>query len=339
MPNQTSLTARVLSCAFGCGIVSVIIVSFFFQSSNVIAADFPLDFSYNGINDPPNVATDKLEGSCPGASGGENFCTGNDGTQFSQDLVIIDGGVYWHNIIGADGFDYEYYTRSTVSVGTLNFYRNQGLVVQGFVATSPDYGGTTDFGGTDPCVTDGSGFPARGCANAVDPLNVSHDYNFSGTGTGNPSRMTMRMVVDDGSGMSLEVYKPRPENKMLITQTIMDGDMRSEFVSDMRGLSYSDMSSAAPVVNRQAIDDINMPTPGAGDFDMSMVQDSEITSGRFRYTPGLGWDGSFTNFDEGTYEYVDGGFDELSADWESYFNSAENAVACATGNRNNAECP
>ena len=314
---------------------------FFVTTTQTFAADFPLNFNFAGTNGNPIFQTSRLEGSCPGATG---FCTGNDGSHFSQDLVVIDGISYWHNIIGQEGSDfaYEYYTRSTISASAVTTAHNNGQVVQAFVATSPDYGGTTDFGGTDPCEDDGSGWPTNSiCANAIDPLDTDpgHDYNFSGTGTGNPSRMAMRMVVSDGP-MTLEVYKPRQENKPLITQAVIDGDLRSEFVTDMRGLSYSDSSSAAPVSNRQAIDDATMPTPGAGNFDMSMVQDSNITAGRFVYSRGSGWDSGFTSFGEGTYTYVDDtGFDPLNTQWEDYFNLSDNVGACAQGHRTPASCP
>ena len=148
------------------------------------------------------------------------------------------------------------------------------------------------------------------------------------------------MVMDDGAGMSLEVYKPLTDRKPLFVQTVLDEGLRSEFVSDMRALRYNDMTAVAPVSNRQAIDDPTLPTPGAGDFDMSMVESSHITAGRFIFTPGGGWNSSSgwrssgSSFDEGVYTYAEGEkFDVLNVPWSEYFNYSDNATACNTGNR------
>lgn len=278
--------------------------------------DFPAgapSFTGNGTNG----------GAVSGGSGG------NDGTRFYSFRENIGGTNYWHVIIGQEGsgFAMEFFTRASGNISAGNGY-------------SPDSGGMerSAFGNADFCTMGGG--PQAMCGSGADPLNNSNDFNYSGTGTGDGSKMAMRMEMDDGAGMSLGFYKPFTDRKALITQTVLDGDLRAEFSADMRGLNYNDLSQAAPVVNRQAVDDTTMPVPGAGDFDMSMAQDSNVTAGRFIFTAGSGWNGSGwsasnSSFGEGVYTYADGEtFDVLTVPWADYFNYSDNATACNTGNRN-----
>ena len=275
---------------------------------------------------PSFTGNGTIGGVCPAGAG----CEGNDGTRFYELKENIGGVNYWHVIVGEEssGFAFEFYTRASGSAGIENF--------NGF---SPDSGGMerASYSNADFCT--GNGAVEGMCGSGADPFNNSNSYNYSGTGTGDGSKMAMRMVMDYGDGMSLEVFKPFTDRKPLITQTVIDGDLRSEFVSDMRALSYSDMSSAAPVSNRQAIDDPTMPQPGAGDFDMSMAQDTSITAGRFIFTPGSGWNttggwrASNSSFDEGVYTYAKDSFDVLNTPWAEFFNYSDNVTPCNTGHR------
>lgn len=309
--------------------------------SIVLSPAYGDDFNLENFSRPPSSGNDffgpnagVIEGSC---NVGDD-CAGNDGTVFSQEQVNIKGIRYWRNVVGeeATGFAIEYYTRIG---GTASSDR-------GF---SPDTGGHENslhnglYGG-DICQNVPQNSSGNFCGNATDPLGV---YTYSGTGTGDPSKIAMRMVIDDGSGMSLEVYKPLLGFKHKITQTIIDGDLRNEFIIDMTGISFTDKNTPAPIINNQAIDDPDMPTPGAGDFSMLMVDQSDVTAGRYTFTPGTGWNNPDvgwrdpnSSYGQGSYDYIDGGFDVLNIDWASYFNYAENAVACNTGTRSIAQtCP
>jgi len=288
----------------------------------------PNDFTYDG-------ASYFAEGSCSSSQS----CKGNDFTAFSQQVVDVGGTKYWRNVVGelSSGFAYEYYTRAG-----LNAIGN----VSGFRGFGTDTGGMEQGVHGDGLCPSVNASVAGPCGNGADPFSV---YTMSGNGTGDPSKMVFRLVMDDGNGMTMEVFKPVLDGKPKITQTIIDGDMRSEFISDMRALSYSDMDTAAPVINRQRIDDPSFLVPGAADFEMAMAQDTHITAGRFTFTPGtkwsdpnLGWAASGSTFGQGTYTYAeDNGFDVLLVDWGSYFNFSDNATACFSTQRSShpESCP
>jgi hypothetical protein len=263
-------------------------------------------------------------------------CSGGDGTAFAQEVLNIDGTYYWHNVVGevSSGFAIEYYTRYAHGTSTFALPFN------------PDAGGQEQaFYGSVcqglPQVSNGSK-----CGNATDPLNVSHDNRFSGTGTTDPGRVVMRMIVSDAE-MQMEVYKPIPGRKPLLTQHMDDGTVQSTFIADMRAISYSDMNTPIPIINTIKVNDPDLPEAGAADFSMSMVERSNVTAGQFKFTPGSGWntengwDVVGSAFDKGTYTYKDSGFNSYTADWKNFFDYSQNSTACNTGSRKNYSdtCP
>lgn len=261
------------------------------------------------------------QGSCDAGTG----CDGNDGTPFSQEIVTIGGTEYWRNVVGdpASGFAFEYYTRRGQSV-VLPF----GL----------DSGGQERAVHGDVCQNVTQFSSGNKCGNAKDPLGITNPATFTGNGTGDPTKMVMRMILSM-NGMNMEIFKPLTSNKPLIIQSIVSGALSSTFVADMRSISFSDKNTPIIIVNNQTINDPDFPVPGAGDFDMSMAEKPYVTAGRFTFTPGTGWnspegwDAVGSSFDRGTYDYFDGGFDVYSADWAAYFDYAQNAAACTSAGR------
>jgi hypothetical protein len=225
----------------------------------------------------------------------------------------------------ATGFASESYTRTSSIFGL-----NSALTI-----SSPDGGGNeTLTSGAVDAVTAGNGYGIP--INQHDPFGVNGGFNTSGNGTQDPRKAAFRMVLTD-SEMSMEVIKPLFNYKSKITQTVIDGDFRSEFVTDQRGLTFDEMDTAAPLLNRQAITDPDLPVAGAADFDMTLAERPHVTSGQYIFTPGIGWNTingwSAPNsvFDEGTYTYIDGGgFDVYGIDWKSYFDFAQNAASCGS---------
>jgi hypothetical protein len=137
--------------------------------------------------------------------------------------------------------------------------------------------------------------------------------------------------------------------------------MSALFQADMRGLSYSDMTRSAPIVNTLTLSGAKSPAFGAGDFDMGLAQRSYVTAGRYSYQPGQGWlirspdgSGGYTYsanpngwdvadsvFDEGSYTYSNGtgGFNVKGVKWQTFFDYSQNADYCSTGNRTATICP
>ncbi|MFQ5469170.1 MAG: hypothetical protein ACE5EH_02560 [Gammaproteobacteria bacterium] len=303
-----------------------------FTQSSYGASDFSLGFNLSG-------AASTFTGTCTAGSNytASSFCGGGTKLEnFSQDSVAVNGVTYWRSVVGDPlaGFAMVYYTR-----------RGGSLLSGGL-----DGGGMeksrhpNDPRRTSRVLCDQPAFSSAGpCGNAVDPLGI---YTLSGTGTNDPSRSVFRMVLDYGDGMSMEIYKPLLNTKPKITQSVVEGALRSEFVADMRDITYSDKSTPIDVINNQVIDDPDLPSQGAGDFDMMMAERSRVTAGQFTFSRGQGWGidngagwepnplglrgWAETNsaFDYGVYNYSDGNFDVYNVDWGAFFRYSDNAVVC-----------
>ena len=274
---------------------------------------------------------------------------GNDGTGFNLDYVTVNGQTYFHVVVQDANSDFkqESYTSAVVQ----NIGASSG--VRSF---SPDGGGMErSVIGSQGIVSMNEGslptWPRARVGNAKDPFGyrlysdkndtvgtvqpVDQRYRISGNGTMNPSRTVLLMQASD-STVSVEVYKPLPDRKPRISQTLADGPVTSRFVADMRGLTYSDLNKDAAVTNTLVVNDPELPVQGGADFDMSFAQKPNVTAGKYIFTPGggwsaptdplglLGWDVDGSTFDPGTYTYSEGGFDVLNVDWTSFFDPAQN---------------
>jgi hypothetical protein len=280
----------------------------------------------------PNGWTTQDTGGCGFAQ-----CTSEGGnldpSPFAETIVTISGVTYYHVIVGdpAAGFAQESYTRAAAK--NIQGGNEIGGLGGGF---GLDGGGNlySVIGNTTP--TNNDTFD-----NKLNNSNSLGDYRVSGTGGNAPDYSVFRMVMTSPSGdMSMEVYKPFLDKKPLITQTVQDGGMTSTFVADERALTYSDASTAAPVINTLTLNDPSIPGGSATtDFSMAKAQQSIITAGRFTYDrpanygwndPVNGWDSPDSTFVFGTYNYVGGqGFDPLNYDWSQVFDYSQNALYCA----------
>ena len=283
---------------------------------------------------------------------------GNDGSRFLQERLLIDGVAYFHVIVGdpVSGFATESYTTASTNAGIASKVNQAGTATD-HRNYSPSGGGNerSVLGSRQTLnLTDQVTGGRQLFGNAKDPSGVlsytdvngdpAAPYRVTGTGTMDPTRVVMRMVVSDAD-MSLEVTKPLLTNKPAISQTTSDNTMSGKFVADMRGLSYDDLNRAAPVVNQLAIQDANLPAKGVGNFDLSMAQRSNITAGTFTFTRGQGWidittgaqldgwDYDNSTFGLGTYTYADGSFDVVNIPWAKFFDRDQNLQYCSTGTR------
>lgn len=308
-----------------------------------------VDFSLNFQQTAPIWGEGVTQGSCPLASGtciSHDFGNG-DPTPFQLSVEQIGTEYYFHTIVGdpSTGFAIESYTPYSGGPNASVL----GEIPGGGGSFSPSGGGNeTAYMATPPVTyspptTGGSaGAFMTSSTNMVYPLGVSGDptltQHISGSGTADPTKSVFRMVMTDAKGdMSMEVYKPFLDKKPRISQTVQDGTMSSSFVADMTAISYSDMNTPVHIVNNLKIQD---PTAGstlgsAADFSMALSQHSDVTAGRFTYTPGAGWnspagwDSANSSYDPGTYTYFDnGGFNPLTFDWASQFHYNENRLAC-----------
>jgi hypothetical protein len=257
----------------------------------------------------------------PGAGGmmGGGAC---DGTPFTQQVVNVQGGQYYHVIVG-DGsgeFGLEYFI-GTVNNGLCWFGCANQLAPPGVGMGGMMGGGVSPINASDGSATNDSA-----------PLAIGN------AGVGNPTRAAI-FQFNRTAEMTQEFLKETAAGKPLITQTVTAPNMQLDFSMDMRGITYNDMNTPGILSLTQTINDPDIPAPGANPgtgaplpdstfFDIAAIPDTatvNITGGRFTYTPGGGLGGSL-----GTYNYFADFFDLYGTDWVQFCDPAQNPVSGCT---------
>lgn len=275
----------------------------------LVAALFPTspargEFALNFLPNPNVVASIANQSCNAGAGGGMmgggvmgggggmmGFGPGCGSGYFLQQVVTENATQYYHVIVGtpADGFALEYYMATG---GCCWFSGGGGMGGGGDAPFSSSFGDTTNRG-----------------FNAFTPL--SNDP-AAGNGTGNPSRVYMRQITNDAN-MTQEFLKARQVNKPRITQNINGGTaMSSTFNLDMSNGTYTAFSNPTSFSNITTV-------AGVGSFNAATIPTAKSNAGRFRYTPGASFSGSF-----GTYNYEGGNFNVYGVNWLSYCGASQN---------------
>lgn len=348
------------------------VVTFGIVFPAVAATDFQLNF--NAVLPATNFGNcgQALPGADCTITGGDlpsggGTLVGNDGTPFIQEELTINNTLYFHVVVGstATGFANESYTRASLTSVSPNTAQNAGSINP----FSQDSGGNEITGSNDATVNSrltngtlrnnlpdkntlfGNGLDPFGIGSLSAPVSTADSARITGSGTGDPTRTVMRMRLSD-SQMVQEVNKPLLDRKPLISQVTTDNAvMTSEFQADLRGLTYSQKDINTPVVNRLTLNLTGadaLPTSGAADFDMTKVQNSTVTAGKFAYTAGSGWNsadgwshysvdpgtGNLVHdavFSAGTYSGEASSFNPLGVNWAEFYNPAQNR-ACDPNN-------
>ncbi|NOY63112.1 MAG: hypothetical protein GXP10_08180 [Gammaproteobacteria bacterium] len=303
----------------GCRAVFYASVLWFVMINVAQAASHTADVTFNFA--PHSGTVTNTTASCNmagvsdmGCQRGNNSSGDPSTTPFLYETVNINGTSYVHLVVGdeASGFAQEIY-------------------IEGAASTGNEVAGAA-HGNTQIC---------NGC-------NVGMVESLTGPGnaSGNPSKVAMRQVLDDG-GTSMEFLKDRFAYKPVVSQTVgtkdvdgnVIGEIYVEFAADMSNILYTDDTVAGAITNKVIVNDPDIPTferptgdgfsgggsSIGGNFDMSTdLQYSTVSAGRFTYTDGPGTLGS-----EGSYEYISGD-GNLNQSWEEYFDLAQNPD-CGTG--------
>jgi hypothetical protein len=321
-------------------------VSLFFTSgSHDSEAAFSLNFiadesTYTSTRDNPNYSCNSVPGSadfnCGGGFGGGFNLGGShdDGTAMFQRMFTNGGKTYFNVIIGdytKDSFYMEYIIEASGSWG--------------------QYDGRTDAPASASAYTAGSISNCSTTTCAFGEINpYSPDTSHNGNGSGNPTRVIMHMVLDDGVIFN-EFLKDQFTNKPLIKQTISDPNptlgISLDYTLDMRNKTYSDPTPIS-VNDRTNKTFLIGDTAGSqGDYDstnsvstpVSFIQGTDdITAGAYTYTTGSSFGGS-----AGTYTYflsdgvsVTSGFQPMNKDYSVFCIQSQNVNwsgngACTNG--------
>ncbi|MFC1747443.1 hypothetical protein ACFL2V_01410 [Pseudomonadota bacterium] len=241
-----------------------------------------------------------------------------DTTLLERPEIIVDpdnGNSYYHMIVGsfADGFIQE----SFIQMG----FGGYGNPLEPTNSASASGGTAEGAGDYDSDITFGNGY---------DPLDMDANETAklmgSGNGTGNPNRVILRQIINDGEIM-MEFRKSSYLKKPRITQMIMAPDITALFDMDMSAIDYNTDDGTPIVMNTMELwgDDVLYD---ASAFDMSQrqeddplvtgVDDSYISGGDYLYTDGTDFGGS-----DGTYSYATGSFDHKAISWKDIFDPFE----------------
>ncbi len=281
-----------------------------------VQAEFTLNFTpdpeYSLPGLPGYMSTTQINsdnGSNPD-TGMTNYLMMNN---FERPEIVVDpvsGKQYYHMIVGdlADGFIQETY----IEMG-FGSYGSTAEATQGGAPASASGGGgqySWDAAG-DKFIN-----PANNFGNGYDPLDMEKDYyaqkQTSGNGTGNPGKMLLRQIINDGEIM-MEFLKDKYLNKPRISQILIGPDVSAMFDLDMRNSSYTDNSNPGVMTNIMQLWGEGTP-PDSAMFDpVTQGQDLNVNAGMYTYTEGAGFGGA-----EGSYNYADGDYDHTGVDWASY---------------------
>jgi hypothetical protein len=226
-----------------------------------------------------------------------------DTTPFYMEAVTdaATGVSYYHTLLGDTNSDFaqEYYIAYAGNASWWPGFRMN--------ASAGTYNGGADAQPTQ-----------NWTATFHDPLAAS---NLSGNGTGRPDRVMFRQTIK-GTGFNQEVLKANRLNKPKITPPTTDGEMASDFVLDMSTLVYdgaSALTNAGAITNTLVVTDSQSGQIMAN-FDINTTsQNSNVTGGKYNYTPGTGTGGSF-----GAYTYATGSFDVYSVNWSAFWDPTAN---------------
>ena len=248
-------------------------------------AEFTLNFQPHG------------DGGGDGGRSGDGGSRGSRGQDWEfadedmvQEMVFENGQEYYHVIIKDEYQDF-----------SMDFY----------IKTASGNGYYDDRSTGPASSSYGSG--GDNLRNYEDPFTFE-----SGNGSGNPNRMYMRMIINDG-GFEQEFLKAKLDKKPIITQTVVDTGFHDDVVIDMSNSNYDQINVAGSVDIHTVITDAAFP---GGESDFLLSRDGgqvDVSAGKFTYTPSSEIGGSL-----GQYDYTDSDFDVYSVDWLEFCEPSQN---------------
>ncbi len=147
----------------------------------------------------------------------------------------------------------------------------------------------------------------------------SNNYPLSSSespfGGGNPTRVVMTNMIRDEE-FTQRFIKDSLAFKPLISQTVVNADIRMDFEIDMSAIGYGTIDVVGNIANRLEL--LTNEYQGSGNYDNTVIPaffsakslvKQTVNAGQYTYTPGNGNGGS-----DGEYTYWDGAYVEYLAD-------------------------
>ena len=222
-----------------------------------------------------------------------------DKTPFLQEIVSDPGGTgnYYHVIVGLPG---------------------DSFVQESYIKVSGTYITSDSDGNQFYSSTSGGAWWLQAAGNPTDPLR--NDAGFTGNGTGNPNKMSLRQILTDTSqGYKEEFLKAKFTEKPSFTQSVNNSELQMNFGVDMSGINYNTSTMKGAITNTLKLLDTLIPQDSASFDAVAQSQTSTTSAGQYTYSPGFGPGAS-----AGAYKYVDGGFDVYNIDWKSFRDPTQN---------------
>ncbi|ALP53352.1 hypothetical protein Tel_09400 [Candidatus Tenderia electrophaga] len=291
------------------------------------------DHNYSSTGNDVNYSCGMSFGSdfnCGGGWGGGTDENGAhlDGTAAYQRMFSYGGKNYYHVIIGDSTTD-DFYLEYMIEANS------------GWAEYNNDFAASASTGNNSS--TSNREF------NMINPYDS--DSSRTGTGTGNPNRVIIRQVADDGTTRN-EFLKDQFDRKPLITQTMSDPNptegITQEYTLDMRGKTYADNTPITENERTNRTILIGDTAANQGDYDDTGAVitptffregSDSISAGAYTYSTGSGYGGS-----NGTYTYYQkdgvtvnpGGFQPVNKDYSVFCIQGQNVDwsgngACTNG--------
>lgn len=291
--------------------IKILIVTASVTLSQQAYAEYALDFTQRIANPTLSQSVANIGckdgGSTVGGHHRSGFSCG-DGLYFMQEIVDDGNDKYYHVIIGdpvADDFAQEFYIRTAGCCW--------------FTAKGP--AGNPRFG--EAPLSASYGDTGKLLSSALFPL---APVTLSGNGSGNPSRIYMKQINQDGE-MYLEFTKAFQSKKPSITQVINDNEMVSDFKIDNSNADYNQSITAKEYKNTLTLFENNGDPLAVGSYDIAAhAPDQVITGGLYTYVEGPEVAGSF-----GMYFYEEAEYDPVYINWFAYCNPDENTFRGCVG--------
>lgn len=308
-------------CRSYCIRLSLLLALIMFNAGTTIyAATGNFTLNFQPISTERFSEPEWLNFSCNrGGGGGNGFEDCNDNDEFRDDNGRDSTPFLMERLRGDNGDEFYH-----VIIGL----PTEDFVQEAYIKINSRFcGGDNDCNDLGP-ISDSLG-DARDITNSV---NNAYDprgpASFSGNGTANPTSTLFRQILTNTSGgMQQEFLKATFNQKHLLTFTLDAGFIDLDFRLNMTNSTFTDANTAG-IIEVHTLNNTDPNFAGMPTTNSNILPTLPPSSSAFD----IATDGDVNNVSGGKYEYIShglysgegAGFDIFSADWDDFFDPAQN---------------